>query len=126
MEDEDIAPEGSQLIQSAGAESHGSSTLFQDRNIVVLARLSAHTHWSCTYVFGAISSRREAKLPRELTFFSFFQVSNFVLTSTFPAQIAYTNWNHLDFLWGIDADTLVYKYVLDNMAKCRDNDCRAI
>jgi hypothetical protein len=27
-------------------------------------------------------------------------------------------------LWGIDADTLVYKYVLQNMAKCRDEDCR--
>ena len=46
-----------QLIQSAWAESHASTTIFQDRNIIAVpARLSAHTDWiSCTYEFGAIS-----------------------------------------------------------------------
>lgn len=41
-------------------------------------------------------------------------------------EIALPTWNHLDFLWGIDADTLVYSYLLKNMETCRDKDCRAI
>jgi len=48
MEDKDI---GQMLIQSARAESHASTTKFQDRNKVVLVRLSEHTDWiSCVYL----------------------------------------------------------------------------
>ena len=32
-------------------------------------------------------------------------------------QVPYENWNHLDFIWGIDADTLVYTQLMANMAK---------
>jgi len=43
MEDDENAPNSSmQLIQTAGAESHASTTVFQDWNIVVLERFSAH------------------------------------------------------------------------------------
>ena len=46
MEDEDIAPHTYiQLIQSARAECHASTTIFQDRIRVIMARLSAHTDW---------------------------------------------------------------------------------
>ena len=42
MEDDDIAPNTYlQLIQSAPAESYVSTTIFQDRNVVVLARHNA-------------------------------------------------------------------------------------
>jgi len=34
-----------QLIQSAWAESHASTTIFHDMNIAVLAQLSAHSDW---------------------------------------------------------------------------------
>ena len=44
------------------------------------------------------------------------------LTSHLPMifdnyQVPYENWNHLDFIWGIDADTLVYTQLMANMAK---------
>ncbi|TRY73442.1 hypothetical protein TCAL_06993 [Tigriopus californicus] len=32
-------------------------------------------------------------------------------------EVPYPNWNHLDFLWGIDANTLVYPQVISNMAR---------
>ena len=31
-------------------------------------------------------------------------------------EVPYENWNHLDYLFGIDADVLVYDQVLSNMA----------
>ena len=39
-------------------------------------------------------------------------------------EVAFELFTHLDFLWGIDADTLVYSYMLDNLQTCRDRDCR--
>ena len=33
-------------------------------------------------------------------------------------EVAFENWSHLDFLWGVDADQLVYKFVIDNIEKC--------
>jgi len=35
------------------------------------------------------------------------------LIGYFPVQHA--TWNHLDFIWGIDADTLLYDHVMDIM-----------
>ena len=32
-------------------------------------------------------------------------------------QVPFEQWNHQDFVWGIDADTLVYPQVMANMAK---------
>jgi lysosomal acid lipase/cholesteryl ester hydrolase len=31
--------------------------------------------------------------------------------------VPYKNWNHMDYLWAIDADRLVYSEVLKNLAK---------
>jgi len=39
-------------------------------------------------------------------------------------MVEFPGWNHLDFLWGIDADRFVYKFVLENMKKCQETDCR--
>jgi len=39
-------------------------------------------------------------------------------------EVAFELFTHLDFLWGIDADTLVYSYMMDNLQTCRDRDCR--
>jgi lysosomal acid lipase/cholesteryl ester hydrolase len=36
--------------------------------------------------------------------------------------VPYPNWNHLDYLWGIDANTLVYPEVLKNMEAFRNRD----
>ena len=46
------------------------------------------------------------------------------MTSELPNLIAsydvpFPKWNHLDYLWGIDADTLVYSEVLKNMELIR-------
>ncbi len=32
-------------------------------------------------------------------------------------EVPYPSWNHLDFLWGIDANTLVYPQVMSNMVR---------
>ena len=40
-------------------------------------------------------------------------------------DVPYKKWNHMDYLWGIDADTLVYAEVLKNIpfyAKQCDTD----
>jgi len=39
-------------------------------------------------------------------------------------MIEYPSWNHLDFLWAIDADKYVYKPLLENMERCWNEDCR--
>jgi len=39
-------------------------------------------------------------------------------------MIEYPKWNHLDFLWGVDADRYVYQNVIKNMKTCQDTDCR--
>merc|ERR1711872_1016863 len=39
-------------------------------------------------------------------------------------HVEWPEWTHLDFLWGIDADKYVFKYVVENMARCREEDCR--
>jgi hypothetical protein len=33
--------------------------------------------------------------------------------------VPFAEWNHLDYLWGIDADTLVYPEIIKNMEKYR-------
>jgi len=38
-------------------------------------------------------------------------------------EVEYDNWSHLDFLWGVDADKLVYKFVIQNIEKCLNNKC---
>jgi lysosomal acid lipase/cholesteryl ester hydrolase len=44
------------------------------------------------------------------------------LTQALPNLVAdylvpYETWNHLDYLWGIDANTLVYPTLMKNMEK---------
>merc|ERR1712002_544243 len=39
-------------------------------------------------------------------------------------KVDYPNWNHLDFLWAIDADKLVYEPLVKDMQFCQENDCR--
>merc|ERR1719228_1511090 len=39
-------------------------------------------------------------------------------------EVQYKQWSHLDFLWGIDADRLVFSKVVENLNFCRENDCR--
>jgi len=34
--------------------------------------------------------------------------------------VPYPEWNHLDYLWGIDANTLVYPEILKNMETYRN------
>lgn len=35
-------------------------------------------------------------------------------------EVPYENWNHLDYIYGIDAYTLVYPRVLENIARAND------
>ena len=49
-----------------------------------------------------------------------------MLTSRLPNlyasyEVPFPKWNHLDYLWGIDAPTLVYSEVLKNMEAVRLN-----
>jgi lysosomal acid lipase/cholesteryl ester hydrolase len=42
------------------------------------------------------------------------------LTTVLPNLVSdylvpFDDWNHLDYLWGIDADTLLYPEILKNM-----------
>jgi len=39
-------------------------------------------------------------------------------------EIQFPTWNHLDFLWAIDADKYVYEPLLKNMEQCWNTDCR--
>merc|ERR1719341_187728 len=41
-------------------------------------------------------------------------------------EVDYEKWTHLDFLWGIDADKLVYSYLMENLNTCREQDCRTL
>merc|ERR550519_983953 len=41
-------------------------------------------------------------------------------------EIQLPSWNHLDFLWAIDADKYVYSKLLDDLMYCTENDCRAM
>jgi len=41
-------------------------------------------------------------------------------------MVKYADWNHLDFLWAIDADKYIYKPLLKDMQFCEENDCRAL
>ena len=41
-------------------------------------------------------------------------------------EVDFALWTHLDFLWGIDADTLIYNIMLDNLDTCRQRDCRMV
>jgi len=41
-------------------------------------------------------------------------------------EIAYEGWNHLDFLWGIDAPTYVYRDLMRNLEYCEHADCWAL
>jgi lysosomal acid lipase/cholesteryl ester hydrolase len=48
------------------------------------------------------------------------------LTTALPNLVSnylvpFAEWNHLDYLWAIDADTLLYPEVLKNMDKYRYN-----
>ena len=40
-------------------------------------------------------------------------------------DVPYKKWNHMDYLWGIDADTLVYAEVLKNMELVRRNGTKS-
>jgi len=49
------------------------------------------------------------------------------LPNIVPGMVHEVEWElftHLDFLWGIDADKYVYSYLLDNLQRCRETDCR--
>jgi len=39
-------------------------------------------------------------------------------------EVPYKQFSHLDFMWGVDADRLVFRHILDNLKFCRENDCR--
>ena len=39
-------------------------------------------------------------------------------------EVEWEAFTHLDFLWGIDADSLVYSHVLANLKTCTETDCR--
>ena len=41
-------------------------------------------------------------------------------------EVDYEKWTHLDFMWGIDVDKLVYSYLMDNLNTCREQDCRTL
>jgi len=38
-------------------------------------------------------------------------------------EVDYTNWNHIDFVWGMDAKTYVYEDLLDNLEWCAHAQC---
>jgi hypothetical protein len=68
----------------------------------------------------------EASFTSKICLCVYLQCTKPKLTFLSSVQIAYTNWNHLDFLWGIDAPELVYSFLLKNMATCWETDCRDI
>jgi len=39
-------------------------------------------------------------------------------------EVEFELFTHLDFLWGIDADKLVYNKMLENLQTCTERDCR--
>ena len=106
MEDKNIA-KYLQLIQSAWAESHASTTIFQYRNIVVLARLSAHT--------DLISSMHLAQHPR-LPFFVLFYKQLIILWCCLTFNQKMTGSKSLENL----SDLL--KVPLDNNTSTIQND----
>jgi len=38
-------------------------------------------------------------------------------------EVDYTNWNHVDFVWGMDAKTYVYKDLITNLKWCESAAC---
>ena len=38
-------------------------------------------------------------------------------------EVDYTNWNHMDFVWGMDAKTFVYEDLMDNLEWCAHAQC---
>ncbi len=88
----------------------------------------------CYHKFRTIISGKillELKVEKTLTYVGLGLIDPFLqfqdvlkLTEALPNLVAnylvpYANWNHLDYLWGIDADTLLYPEVLKNMEKFR-------
>lgn len=41
-------------------------------------------------------------------------------------EVEYDMWNHLDFLWGIDANIYVYQKLLVDLETCTKEDCRTM
>ena len=38
-------------------------------------------------------------------------------------EVDYENWNHMDFVWGMDAKTLVYQDLIQNLKWCESARC---
>ena len=38
-------------------------------------------------------------------------------------EVDYTNWNHVDFVWGMDAKTYVYQDLITNLKWCESAAC---
>ena len=38
-------------------------------------------------------------------------------------EVDYENWNHMDFVWGMDAKEFVYKDLIQNLKWCESADC---
>jgi len=41
-------------------------------------------------------------------------------------KVDFPAFTHLDFLWGVDADTLVYDLMLEDLRTCAETDCRTL
>ena len=38
-------------------------------------------------------------------------------------EVDYENWNHMDFVWGMDAKTFVYQDLIQNLKWCESASC---
>ena len=38
-------------------------------------------------------------------------------------EVEYENWNHMDFVWGMDAKTYVYQDLIQNLKWCESAAC---
>ena len=38
-------------------------------------------------------------------------------------EVEYENWNHMDFVWGMDAKTFVYEDLIQNLKWCESAQC---